>query len=216
MRTIVTKSSPVGTAELDDYEVAALYAKPDSLVVRRDPLAWGPSRILLALHGEGAHAHRTKTKRDHDEDQGTEVEDVTDQHAEAKRRPDPAYAGGQAKPCQGRVPGRPARVKLMAANRKTNRLAQSTVSGIVDRLVARGMVVRDRDESDGRATVIAPSSAVRDFLANRMPELAISPPQKRTRCKRQRKGNRAPGDKETASFGRIWSCATVTVLYVME
>ena len=54
-------------------------------------------------------------------------------------------------------------------------LAHSTVSGIVDRLQARGMVVRNRDEVDGRATVIAPSAPVRDFLANRMPELAISP-----------------------------------------
>jgi DNA-binding MarR family transcriptional regulator len=54
-------------------------------------------------------------------------------------------------------------------------LAHSTVSGIVDRLQARGMVVRSRDEADGRATIIAPSAPVRDFLANRMPELAISP-----------------------------------------
>src|SRR5277367_1854865 len=54
-------------------------------------------------------------------------------------------------------------------------LAHSTVSGIVDRLQARGMVVRSKDEADGRATVIAPSTPVRDFLANRMPELAISP-----------------------------------------
>src|ERR1700691_1902775 len=54
-------------------------------------------------------------------------------------------------------------------------LAHSTVSGIVDRLQARGMVVRSRDEADGRATVIPPSAPVHDFLANRMPELAISP-----------------------------------------
>ncbi len=54
-------------------------------------------------------------------------------------------------------------------------LAHSTVSGIVDRLQSRGMVVRRRDEADGRATVIAPSAMVRDFLSNRMPELAISP-----------------------------------------
>ncbi len=54
-------------------------------------------------------------------------------------------------------------------------LAHSTVSGIVDRLQARGMVIRRRDENDGRASVIAPSSEVRDFLANRMPELAITP-----------------------------------------
>jgi DNA-binding MarR family transcriptional regulator len=54
-------------------------------------------------------------------------------------------------------------------------LAHSTVSGIVDRLQARGMVVRQRDETDGRATVIVPSSEVRDFLSNRMPQLIISP-----------------------------------------
>ncbi len=54
-------------------------------------------------------------------------------------------------------------------------LAHSTVSGIVDRLQARGLVVRRKDESDGRATIIAPSAEVRDFLSNRMPELAISP-----------------------------------------
>jgi DNA-binding MarR family transcriptional regulator len=54
-------------------------------------------------------------------------------------------------------------------------LAHSTVSGIVDRLQTRGMVVRRRDEADGRATVIVPSAMVRDFMANRMPELAISP-----------------------------------------
>jgi DNA-binding MarR family transcriptional regulator len=54
-------------------------------------------------------------------------------------------------------------------------LAHSTVSGIVDRLQARGMVVRGKNEADGRATVIAPSAEVRDFLANRMPELTISP-----------------------------------------
>jgi DNA-binding MarR family transcriptional regulator len=54
-------------------------------------------------------------------------------------------------------------------------LAHSTVSGIVDRLQARGMVVRRRDKADGRATVIAPSDMVRNFMATRMPELAISP-----------------------------------------
>ena len=54
-------------------------------------------------------------------------------------------------------------------------LAHSTVSGIVDRLQARGMVVRRRDEADGRATVIAPSGEVREFLTHRMPELTISP-----------------------------------------
>jgi DNA-binding MarR family transcriptional regulator len=54
-------------------------------------------------------------------------------------------------------------------------LAHSTVSGIVDRLQARGLVARHKDEADGRATVIVPSAEVRDFVSNRMPELAISP-----------------------------------------
>jgi DNA-binding MarR family transcriptional regulator len=61
-------------------------------------------------------------------------------------------------------------------------LAHSTVSGIVDRLQERGMVVRSRDKADGRATVIAPSAEVRDFLSNRMPELAISPLTEALRC----------------------------------
>ena len=54
-------------------------------------------------------------------------------------------------------------------------LAHSTVSGIVDRLESKGLVARRRDQTDGRATVIAPSSEVRDFLSNRMPQLTISP-----------------------------------------
>lgn len=65
-------------------------------------------------------------------------------------------------------------LSLKQLSRKVS-LAHSTVSGIVDRLQARGMVVRRRDEADGRATVIAPSSEVRDFVANRMPELTMSP-----------------------------------------
>jgi len=54
-------------------------------------------------------------------------------------------------------------------------LAHSTVSGIVDRLQARGLVERSRDRADGRATVITVSAAVRDFLSHRMPELALNP-----------------------------------------
>jgi DNA-binding MarR family transcriptional regulator len=54
-------------------------------------------------------------------------------------------------------------------------LAHSTVSGIVDRLQSKGMVDRRRDDADGRATIITASAEVRDFLKNRMPELAISP-----------------------------------------
>src|SRR6202142_4318570 len=72
-------------------------------------------------------------------------------------------------------------------------LAHSTVSGIVDRLQARGMVVRSKDETDGRATVIAPSGPVRDFLTNRMPELTISP---------LTEALRSASDKERASVLR--------------
>jgi DNA-binding MarR family transcriptional regulator len=54
-------------------------------------------------------------------------------------------------------------------------LAHSTVSGIVDRLEARGFAVRRPDETDGRATVIAASRPVQDFLRYKMPELAVSP-----------------------------------------
>jgi DNA-binding MarR family transcriptional regulator len=60
-------------------------------------------------------------------------------------------------------------------------------------LQARGLVVRSKDEADGRATVIAPSSPVRDFLANRMPELAISP---------LTEALRSASDKERASVLR--------------
>jgi hypothetical protein len=42
-------------------------------------------------------------------------------------------------------------------------------------LSAAGQGSRQKDEADGRATVIGPSLEVREFLANRMPELAISP-----------------------------------------
>lgn len=54
-------------------------------------------------------------------------------------------------------------------------LAQSTVSGIVDRLVESGMLVRTADPDDARAKRIAPSPAVRHFLEKRMPKLLLSP-----------------------------------------
>lgn len=54
-------------------------------------------------------------------------------------------------------------------------LAHSTVSGIVDRLEARGMLERRTSDIDRRAIVITISEPVRDFLANQMPALAISP-----------------------------------------
>jgi DNA-binding MarR family transcriptional regulator len=54
-------------------------------------------------------------------------------------------------------------------------LAQSTVSGIVERLVQAGMLVRLDDPSDARASRLAASPAVGTFLEKRMPQLTLSP-----------------------------------------
>jgi DNA-binding MarR family transcriptional regulator len=54
-------------------------------------------------------------------------------------------------------------------------LAHSTVSGIVDRLEKRGMVARKADEADGRFSRIVVTEVVRDFVRDKLPELAIQP-----------------------------------------
>jgi len=54
-------------------------------------------------------------------------------------------------------------------------LAQSTVSGIVERLVQAGLLVRLDDPSDARASRLAPSPPVRTFLEKQMPRLKLSP-----------------------------------------
>jgi DNA-binding MarR family transcriptional regulator len=54
-------------------------------------------------------------------------------------------------------------------------LAQSTVSGIVERLVQAGLLVRLDDPSDARASCLAPSPPVRTFLEKRMPRFKLSP-----------------------------------------
>jgi DNA-binding MarR family transcriptional regulator len=54
-------------------------------------------------------------------------------------------------------------------------LAHSTVSGIVDRLEKRGMVARKADESDGRFSRIVVTDVVREFVRDKLPELAIQP-----------------------------------------
>ena len=54
-------------------------------------------------------------------------------------------------------------------------LAQSTVSGIVERLVQSGMLIRTEDPQDARASRIAASPAVREFLEKQMPKLTLSP-----------------------------------------
>src|ERR1700750_638952 len=54
-------------------------------------------------------------------------------------------------------------------------LAHSTVSGIIDRLEKRGLVVRTISAEDRRRTLIVPSSAVRDFLRTQASELTLHP-----------------------------------------
>jgi len=54
-------------------------------------------------------------------------------------------------------------------------LAHSTVSGIVDRLEKRGLLVRQADNSDGRITRIHPAQAVTEFLRTQLPALAQGP-----------------------------------------
>ena len=54
-------------------------------------------------------------------------------------------------------------------------LAQSTVSGIVDRLAQRGMLERHADPTDGRAIRIHPTTPVIEFLKHRLPSLQNDP-----------------------------------------
>jgi DNA-binding MarR family transcriptional regulator len=54
-------------------------------------------------------------------------------------------------------------------------LAHSTVSGIVDRLQARGMVERRPGTQDRRITQVRVTKAVRDFMQRRVPELTLHP-----------------------------------------
>jgi len=54
-------------------------------------------------------------------------------------------------------------------------LAHSTVSGIVDRLEKRGLAERRPDPSDGRASVIVVSQAVRAYMRDAFPALVLNP-----------------------------------------
>jgi DNA-binding MarR family transcriptional regulator len=54
-------------------------------------------------------------------------------------------------------------------------LAQSTVSGIVDRLARDGLVERRPDPSDGRGTRIHPTAPVVEFMRETMPHLVNDP-----------------------------------------
>jgi DNA-binding MarR family transcriptional regulator len=54
-------------------------------------------------------------------------------------------------------------------------LAQSTVSGIVDRLVQRELIVRATDPADRRSILLEPTTVVRHFLKTQVPELSATP-----------------------------------------
>ena len=54
-------------------------------------------------------------------------------------------------------------------------LAHSTVSGIVDRLVKKGLLARQSDKKDRRLSLIVPSRQVRDYVRNKLPALTIHP-----------------------------------------
>jgi DNA-binding MarR family transcriptional regulator len=59
--------------------------------------------------------------------------------------------------------------------RKQVGLAQSTVSGIVNRLVKQGFIETRPDPADSRSTLLQPSIPVRDFMQRRLPQLTRSP-----------------------------------------
>jgi DNA-binding MarR family transcriptional regulator len=54
-------------------------------------------------------------------------------------------------------------------------LSHSTVSGIVDRLQAKGMAARTTDSADRRLTRIAVTPAVRQFMQHQAPRLTAQP-----------------------------------------
>jgi DNA-binding MarR family transcriptional regulator len=54
-------------------------------------------------------------------------------------------------------------------------LAHSTVSGIVDRLEARDLLVRRPNPADRRATTIVVGKIVRDFMRDTLPAIALHP-----------------------------------------
>jgi DNA-binding MarR family transcriptional regulator len=54
-------------------------------------------------------------------------------------------------------------------------LAHSTVSGIVDRLEKRGLAERQANRNDSRASVIAVSRMVRDYMRDTYPAIAADP-----------------------------------------
>ena len=54
-------------------------------------------------------------------------------------------------------------------------LAHSTVSGIVDRLASRGILVRRADERDARFSRVAISQTVEQYMQKTLPALSVHP-----------------------------------------
>jgi DNA-binding MarR family transcriptional regulator len=54
-------------------------------------------------------------------------------------------------------------------------LAHSTVSGIVDRLEKRGLVIRQTDGEDARRSRITVTEPVRNFVCEQLPDLTMRP-----------------------------------------
>jgi DNA-binding MarR family transcriptional regulator len=65
-------------------------------------------------------------------------------------------------------------VSLRELSREVS-LAQSTVSGIVDRLEKRGMVERGSDGADGRVVRVRPTSTVTSWVKEQLPQLRVGP-----------------------------------------
>ena len=71
------------------------------------------------------------------------------------------------------VIGKPA-ISLRELSREVS-LAHSTVSGIVDRLVTRGMLEREIDAQDKRITRLRPTPAVHTWIELQLPQLKVGP-----------------------------------------
>lgn len=65
-------------------------------------------------------------------------------------------------------------VSLRELSREVS-LAQSTVSGIVDRLEKRGLVERVSDGADGRIVRVRPTATVTSWVKEQLPQLRVGP-----------------------------------------
>lgn len=98
--------------------------------------------------------------------------------SQALRRPlDAEYAKGQLTAPQRIVMQMLFHSEGMSLKELCTRVAlsHSTVSGIVDRLQARGMVARNADSADRRLTHISVTPVVRQFMQHQAPRLTAQP-----------------------------------------